>query len=137
MRGPLLARWRARAHALERDALALYLAYRDPRTPWVARLWAALVALYALSPIDLIPDFIPLLGYLDDLLLVPLGVALAVRLVPPAVMDDCRHRAEAIFAVDRPRAWGGAMLVMVIWLAVAIWALTVLLRFIRGRMMVG
>jgi uncharacterized membrane protein YkvA (DUF1232 family) len=78
--------WRERLRTLQRDTLALYLAARDVRTPWYAKMVAAAVAAYALSPIDLIPDFVPVLGYVDDLVLVPLGLIIAVRLVPPHVM---------------------------------------------------
>ena len=88
-----LARWRGWARAAKAEVHALLLAYRDPRTPWYARLVAALVAGYALSPLDLIPDFIPVLGYLDDLVLLPLGVLLARRLIPPEVLAECRARA--------------------------------------------
>ena len=82
-----LARWKMRARQLQAEVYALYLAYRDPRVPWYAKAVAACVVGYALSPIDLIPDFIPVLGYLDDLVLIPLGIALVLRMIPPAVMD--------------------------------------------------
>ena len=85
-----LAIWKARRRQLQAEVYALYLAYRDPRVPWYAKAVAACVVGYALSPIDLIPDFIPVLGYLDDLVLIPLGIALALRMIPPAVMDECR-----------------------------------------------
>jgi len=89
----MLETWKARARALKREISALLSAYRDPRTPWYAKLWALLVLAYAFSPIDLIPDFIPVVGYLDDLILLPLGIALAVRLIPPEVMDEARLTA--------------------------------------------
>jgi uncharacterized membrane protein YkvA (DUF1232 family) len=107
-----LKRW---ARAVKQDALALYLAARDPRTPWHAKLLAGIVVAYALSPIDLIPDFIPVLGYLDDLLLVPLGLWLAVRLIPEDVMEDCRARGAAL--AERPVSRTAAVVVVVIWLA--------------------
>lgn len=117
---------RARARALKRETHALFLAYRDPRTPWYARAWAALVVAYAASPIDLIPDVIPVLGYLDDLLLVPLGIALALRLIPAEVMADARRRAAEADAGPQGRAWLGALLVAAIWLlALALAALIV------------
>jgi uncharacterized membrane protein YkvA (DUF1232 family) len=97
---------------------ALALATRDPRTPWLARLVVFLVVSYALSPIDLIPDVIPLLGYLDDLLLVPLGVALAIKLIPPAVLADCQARAAA--APARPVSYFGAALIITCWLTIAV-----------------
>lgn len=103
------------ARALKRDAVALYLAARSSRTPWHARLAAACVTAYALSPIDLIPDFIPVLGYLDDLLIVPAGIWLVIRLVPPELMAEFRTEATRIAA--RPRSFTGALFVIVAWLA--------------------
>ena len=82
--------WQQRARQLKRETYALYLAYRDPRVPWYAKVLAVCVVAYAFSPIDLIPDFIPVLGYLDDLVFVPLGISLALRLIPPEVMAECR-----------------------------------------------
>jgi uncharacterized membrane protein YkvA (DUF1232 family) len=105
-----LKRW---ARGLKRDVVALWLAARDPRTPMVAKVVAGLTAAYALSPIDLIPDFIPVLGYLDDLLIVPAGIWLALRLIPPALMAELRAEAEAH---DRPRSLAGAAGVVAIWL---------------------
>lgn len=83
------------ARTIKRDVVALWLAARDPRVPWHAKAVAGMVAAYALSPIDLIPDFIPVLGYLDDIVIVPLGILLAVRLIPGEVMADLRRAAEA------------------------------------------
>ena len=88
------ARWKERVQALKLETWAVYLACRDPRTPWTARLVALCVVGYALSPIDLVPDFIPVLGYLDDLILVPLGLALALRMIPRPILDECRERAR-------------------------------------------
>ncbi len=117
---PLPSRFRDAVRALKRDAVAVYLAARDPRTPWAARLLAAAVAAYALSPIDLIPDVIPVLGLLDDLVLVPLGVALVVRLVPPAVMADARARAAVL--ADRPVSRIAAAVIVGVWIALAVGA---------------
>ena len=103
------AGWKQRAKRLEQETYAIYLAYRDPRTPWYARLFAICVVGYALSPIDLIPDPIPILGYVDDLVLVPLGIALAIKLIPPPVLADCRAQAHASTAQDRPRNWTAAL----------------------------
>ena len=93
MPSPWLSALKQRAHALKAETYALYLAARDPRTPWYAKLLVAGIVAYALSPIDLIPDFIPVLGYLDDLILIPLGIALAIRLIPDPVLLQCRARA--------------------------------------------
>ena len=117
----LLTRLRARVRALEADTYALYLAARDPRVPWPAKAVAAITVAYALSPIDLIPDFIPVIGHLDDLVLVPLGLALAIRLIPPPILAE--HRAEAArrFAHGGPRSRVGIVLVAVVWLLGLVW----------------
>ena len=113
----LLARAQAWARGIRRDVVAVWHAARDPRTPWAARVLALLVAAYALSPIDLIPDFVPVLGYLDDLLLVPLGLLLVIRLLPPAVLADARQRAAQTLA--RPRSRVAAAAIVALWLAAA------------------
>src|ERR1700752_1753065 len=95
-------RWRERARGLKGEVLALYLACRDPRVPWYAKALAATVVAYAFSPIDLIPDFIPVLGYLDDLILVPLGVLAVRAMIADAVMEDCRRRARAALGERKP-----------------------------------
>ena len=105
------------ARAVRRDVHALWLAARDPRTPWYARAFALAVAAYALSPIDLIPDFVPVLGYLDEVVLLPPAILLAIRLVPPEVMAE--HRATAAAAQARPVSRAGAALIVAVWLAVA------------------
>lgn len=108
---------RRRARRLRTEAHALYLAARDPRTPWAARLLAGAVVAYALSPIDLIPDFIPVVGYLDDLILVPMGITLAIRLIPPPVLAECREQAYAAEALPRSRF--AAAVIIGVWLAAA------------------
>jgi uncharacterized membrane protein YkvA (DUF1232 family) len=107
-------KWKQWARAIRRDAHALYLAARDPRVPWYAKAVAIAVAAYALSPIDLIPDFIPVVGYLDDLIIVPLGIALVVRMIPPPIMAE--HRATADAAQQRPVSRAAAMAIVVIWI---------------------
>ncbi|MGC8780376.1 MAG: YkvA family protein [Anaerolineae bacterium] len=116
----MIATLRRRAGELKRETYALYLAYRDPRTPWIARIIAGCVVAYAFSPLDLIPDFVPVLGYLDDLVLVPLGVALALRLIPPDVLAESRARARNI--TDRPTNRAAAAVIVAIWLALAVLA---------------
>src|SRR5215207_6801369 len=97
---PLLHQFPVRMRALQNETFALYLAGRDPRTPWYAKAFIAAVIAYAISPIALIPDFIPLLGYLDDLVLIPLGIFVAIRMIPPQVLAECRARApEVAFGV--------------------------------------
>ena len=102
------------ARRVKRDALALWIAARDPRTPLAAKLLAAALAGYAFSPIDLIPDVIPILGLLDDLLIIPLGILLAVRLIPPALMQEFRARATE---TKRPRSLAGAVAIVTLWIA--------------------
>mgnify|MGYP000055863138 CR=1 FL=1 len=114
----VLQRLKEWARSLKRDVIALWLAARDPRTPWLAKAVAAAVAAYALSPIDLIPDFIPVLGYLDDLVLVPLGIMLAIRLVPPRLMAE--FRAEAARRESRPTSRAGLIFVVIVWIAAAL-----------------
>jgi uncharacterized membrane protein YkvA (DUF1232 family) len=109
--------WKDAARRLKREVLALYFAARDPATPWIARLLAALVAAYALSPIDLIPDMIPVLGLLDDLLLLPLGIWLVLRLVPPEVMAAARRRAQD--CLERPTSRLAAGVILLLWLLAA------------------
>ena len=108
--------WKQRARQLKTEVYAIYLAYRDPRVPWYARLFAACVVGYAFSPIDLIPDPIPVLGYLDDLVLVPLGIVLVLRMVPAEVLEECRARARAELAGGRPVSRAGAVAIVTIWL---------------------
>ena len=103
------------ARRLKRHTLELYYAVRDPRTPWHAKLVAGLVVAYAISPIDLIPDFIPVLGYLDDVIIVPAGIWLALKLIPPAVMETAREQAAR--AIDRPTSTAAAIVIVVVWLA--------------------
>lgn len=105
------------ARALKRDVHAIYLAGRDPRVPWYAKALAVAVAGYALSPIDLIPDFIPVLGYLDDIILVPLGIVLVLKLIPPQVMAE--HRAAALAQQDRPVSRIAAFAIVCIWIVSA------------------
>ena len=88
--------WKERVRALKKETFALYLACRHPRVPWYAKALALIVVGYALSPIDLIPDFIPILGYLDDMVLIPLGIMIVIRMIPAEVLAECRQKAEAI-----------------------------------------
>jgi uncharacterized membrane protein YkvA (DUF1232 family) len=129
-----IAEWRRRAAQLKMETYAMTLAYRDPRTPWVARLFAACVVAYAFSPIDLVPDFIPVLGYLDDLLLVPLGIALAVKMIPPDVLADCRIQAERAMSEGARRTnWVAAAAIVTLWFILAAVAVILVARLVRAR----
>lgn len=114
----LIDRLRKLKKEIPLQSYALYLACRDPRTPWYAKALAAAVAAYAFSPIDLIPDFIPVLGYLDDLILIPLGIALAVRLIPKEVLESCREQARQRLAKGTPTSRVAAIVIVVVWIAV-------------------
>lgn len=117
----LIERLKAWAKALKRDVVALWRAARDPRVPWHAKAVAAAVAAYALSPIDLIPDFVPVIGYVDDLLIVPAGIWLAVRLVPPEILEE--HRRAAAEAITRPVSRAGMVAILAIWVLAAVFLL--------------
>jgi len=123
--------WRQRAHQLKTETYVLYLAYRDPCVPWVARLWAIIVVAYAFSPIDLIPDFIPVLGYLDDLVLVPLGVLLAIKLIPAEVMTECRQRTQVELDGRKPVNRAAAIIIVGIWLLLAAYVVSLIIRLIQ------
>ena len=127
-----LGAWKRRARQLKTETYALYLACRDPRVPWYARLLAACVVAYAFSPIDLIPDFIPILGYLDDLVLVPLGIALVLRMIPAPVMAECRERARAAMAQGKPTNWTAAAIIVAIWLLLAALCVGLIVRALNA-----
>ena len=124
----MIETWKRRAAQLKTETYALFLAYRDHRTPWYARLFAACVVAYAFSPLDLIPDFIPVLGYLDDLILIPLGIALALKMIPPQVMVDSRIQAQELLGQGRPRNWIAAAAIVAVWLALAALAVILVVR---------
>jgi len=124
--------WKQRARKLKAETYAIYLAYKDPRTPWYARLFAACVVGYAFSPIDLIPDPIPVLGYLDDLVLVPLGVALALKMIPQTVLAECRAKAQVIMSQDKPTNWAAAGIIIAIWLLLVVLTIVFVVRTVKG-----
>jgi uncharacterized membrane protein YkvA (DUF1232 family) len=124
--------WKQRARQLKTETYAICLAYRDPRTPWYARIFAACVVGYAFSPIDLVPDPIPVLGYLDDLVLVPLGIALALKMIPQAVLSECREEAQAAMSQGKPTNWTAAGVIIAIWLLLAVLAIILIIRTVKG-----
>lgn len=125
----LLDRLKARARALKKDVFAVYLAAGDPRTPWYAKGLIFLVVAYTLSPIDLIPDFIPVLGYLDDLIIIPGGIWLAIRLTPPVVLAEARDKAAAGEAGGMGKI--GALLIVFLWMAAVAAVIYLVLRFAK------
>lgn len=118
-RKSILQKLKERARDLKKETYALYLAYRHPQVPWYAKILAGLVVAYAFSPIDLVPDFIPVLGYLDDLILVPLGIALVLKMIPENVMSECRKQAQAEMQSGKPTNWVMAVIIIVIWILLA------------------
>ncbi len=130
--GNVLATWQQRARQLKTETYALYLAYKDPGVPWYAKIFVACVVGYAFSPIDLIPDFIPVLGYLDDLVIIPLGVALALRMVPPPVMAASRARAQEVMREGKPVSRAAAAVIVAIWLLLAALGIAIVVRIIGG-----
>jgi len=127
----LFIKWKEKARGLKREIYAIYLAYKDPRVPWYARIFAACVVGYAFSPIDLIPDPIPILGYLDDLILIPLGIALAIKIIPPDVLRECRQKAyELSVAGKKKKNWIAAFLIVSIWISLFVLTLLYLKRWL-------
>jgi len=115
----LLAELKQRVRHLRAETFALYLAARDPRTPWYVKLLVAAIVAYAFSPIDLIPDFVPILGYLDDLILIPMGIALAIKLIPHSVLAECRTHAQEAIRNENPVSRIAGAVIVVIWLVLA------------------
>ena len=119
-------KWEKWVSVLKQDTYALYLASRDRRVPWAAKIVLIVVAAYALSPIDLVPDFIPVFGYLDDMILLPLGIALAIKLIPDEVWEECRAEARTRLNSDLPRSRTAAIVIVTIWFAaicVVVWVI--------------
>lgn len=108
-----------RALVLRREVYTLYLSYRDPRVPWYAKVFAGAVVAYAFSPVDLIPDFVPVLGYLDDLVLIPLGTSLAIKMIPAEVLKEYRQRAKEMLESGEPTNWWVAAVIIALWVAIA------------------
>lgn len=123
--------WKERAGKLKTEIYTLYLAYKDPRTPWYAKVFAAAVVGYAFSPIDLIPDFVPVIGYLDDLVIVPLGVFVAMKMIPSQVMEESRAKARELMAQGKPVNKVAAVIIMLIWIGLAVVVSAAVYRLIK------
>jgi len=123
--------WKEKARALRREVYALYLCSRHPETPLYAKLCALVIVAYALSPIDLIPDFIPVLGYLDDLVLIPAGILLLIKIMPKDVLEECRRKAETGPPARKLRSLAGALIIVLVWIG-AILILFEILRLARS-----
>lgn len=116
--------WKDKARRLKTDIYALYLAFKDRRTPWYARAFIITVVAFTLNPIDLIPDFIPVLGYIDDLIIIPAGIYLAIKMIPRTVMNECRQRARAE-KIDSKTKWIAAGVIILVWLVIIFWIIKI------------
>ena len=123
-----IEKWKQQAKQLKVEVYSLYLAYQDPRVPWIARVFVACVVGYAFSPIDLIPDFIPIIGYLDDLVLIPLGIKLALSMIPDNVMNESREKAKKALRQDKPVNWAAMIVIILIWISLAVLAIAFIIR---------
>ena len=124
--------WKQRIEHLKTETYAVYLASKDPRVPWYAKALVAFVVAHTFSPIDLIPDFIPVLGVLDDLIITPLGIALALKMIPESVMIECRQSARETMARNTPIIWTGAVIVVSIWILTALLVVMVIARYVKN-----
>ncbi|MBI2980587.1 MAG: DUF1232 domain-containing protein [Chloroflexi bacterium] len=124
---PNLKSWKEKARQLHTEVYALYLAFRDPRVPWYAKVFVAMIVAYFLSPVDLIPDFIPVLGYVDDFVIIPAGIYLALKMIPRGVLEEYRQKARSEPVTTRLK-WVSATIIILIWLLV----LYLLIEFIWG-----
>ena len=122
---------KAWAKNLKRQTLVLYLAYKDDRVPWYAKIFIVCVVSYAFSPIDLIPDFIPILGYLDDVIIVPLGIMFALKMIPQVVIANCEMQAKSIMQNGKPKNWIVGALIVLIWSMIFLWMITKAYRFLN------
>ncbi len=132
MDGTVFGTWKERARRIRMQTYALHLACKDPRVPWYAKALAACVVAYAFSPIDLIPDPIPVLGYLDDLVLIPLGVILVIRMIPSPVMAECQEEARKAMEEGKPTDWVAAGVIVAIWLVLGAVGVVLAIRILRG-----
>ncbi|MGE7305125.1 YkvA family protein [Priestia megaterium] len=110
------------AKKLKKQLFILYLAYKDERVSWYIKLFTAYVVAYAFSPMDLIPDFIPVLGYIDDIIIVPLGIMLALKMLPTSVIEDCTIKAEELIQNERPKNWVAGSIIIAVWLLIFMWS---------------
>jgi uncharacterized membrane protein YkvA (DUF1232 family) len=129
----ILDNWKHRARELKIQVYAIHLAYRDPRVPLYARIFTACVVGYAFSPIDLIPDVIPILGYLDDLIIVPLGIALALKMIPPDVLAECQEKSREVMKQGKPVNKLAAAIIVVIWIVLAVLVVRVILNVVASQ----
>ncbi len=126
--------WKIKAKALKREVYALSLAARDPGVPWYAKIFAFLIIGYALSPIDLIPDFIPVIGYLDDLILIPAGIILLIKMIPKEIIEECREKAKSQQGTIKGKHWVAAAFIVLIWLVSIYFTMRIAVNFLaKGK----
>ena len=130
---PFVDKLKQKARDLKQEIYALYCVYRHPKTPWVAKILSGIIVAYAFSPIDLIPDFIPVLGYLDDFILVPLGIALVLKMIPKEIMNECRSQAQTNLQSEKPVFWAAAVIIVLMWLTVIIIVLHRCINLFSGQ----
>jgi uncharacterized membrane protein YkvA (DUF1232 family) len=118
--GKLVERWKGQVKRVKVETYALYMAYKDPRVPWYAKVFTAMIVGYAFSPIDLIPDFLPIIGYLDDFVIIPLGVVLALKMIPEPVIVECRVKAVDKMSQEGYQNWGAGVLIIIVWILVLV-----------------
>ena len=119
------------AKKLKKQLFILYLAYKDERVSWYTKVFTACVVAYAFSPIDLIPDFIPVLGYIDDIIIVPLGIMLALKMLPISVIEDCTIKAEELIQNEKPQNWVAGSIIIVVWLLILMWSCFIVFKFLN------
>ena len=127
----IFLKWKKRAEQLKTETYTLFIAFKDPRVPWYAKVFVGCIVGYAFSPIDLIPDFIPVLGYLDDLILLPLGITLALRMIPAKVLKECRTKAKETLNKDIHKNWTAALVIITIWLLIITFLIVAVVRIIK------
>ena len=127
----MLSQIKAWARKLKKQTYILYLAYKDDRVPWYAKVFTACVVAYAFSPIDLIPDFIPILGYLDDIIIVPLGIMFALKMLPQSVIQECTIKAEELMNTEKPKNWIVGLLIILAWCLFSVWIAIKIYEFLN------
>jgi uncharacterized membrane protein YkvA (DUF1232 family) len=127
----MIKKIKAWARILKKQIFILYFAYKDERVPWYAKLFTACVVAYAFSPIDLIPDFIPILGYIDDVIIVPLGIMLALKMIPERVLTDCEGMAEELMKKGKPKNWIVGTIILLVWGLILIWGIITIYKLLN------
>ncbi|MFC1996935.1 YkvA family protein [Chloroflexota bacterium] len=128
-----IERWKQRVQQLKSETYTIYLASKDPRVPWYAKALIIFVVAHPFSPIDLIPDFIPVIGYLDDLIIAPLGIAIAIKLIPEDVLVECREQAQMVISQEQPSNWSTAAVIVTIWLLLALFSIAIIIRVVGNE----